>query len=103
MSGDICPICSLPKDICRCQELAKTEQRIRVRIERRKWGREVTLVDGIDGRDISMPELVTKLKTRLACGGSNKDGTIVLQGDHRYQIRQILEDLGFPGTNIDVS
>lgn len=101
--SEICPICSLPKEICRCQELAKTEQRIRVQVERRKWGREVTLVEGIDSREISLSELVTKLKTRCACGGSAKDGIIVLQGDHRYHIKQILEELGFPGTNIDVS
>lgn len=100
---DICPICSLPKDICRCQELAKTEQRIKVRVERRKWGREVTLLDGIDSRDISLSKLVTRLKSRLACGGSAKDGTIVLQGDHRHQIKGVLEDLGFPANNIDIS
>jgi len=101
--SEICKICSLPKEICRCQELAKTEQRIRVQVERRKWGREVTLVEGIDGREISLSELVTKLKTRCACGGSAKDGIIVLQGDHRYHIKQILEELGFPVANIDVS
>ncbi len=100
---DICPICSLPKDICRCQELAKTEQRIKVRVERRKWGREVTLVEGIDSKDISLSELVTKLKMRCACGGSAKDGIIVLQGDHRHHIQRILEDLGFPGGNIDIA
>jgi translation initiation factor 1 (eIF-1/SUI1) len=32
--SEICPICSLPKDICRCQELAKTEQRIKVSVEK---------------------------------------------------------------------
>lgn len=101
--SEICPICSLPKDICRCKELAKAEQRIRVNVERRKWGREVTLVEGIDSREISLSELVTKLKTRCACGGSAKDGIIVLQGDHRHHIKQILEELGFPASNIDIS
>jgi translation initiation factor 1 len=101
--SEICPICSLPKEICRCQELAKTEQRIRVQVERRKWGREVTLVEGIDSRDISLSELVTKLKMRCACGGSAKDGIIVLQGDHRHHIKKILEELGFPASNIDIA
>lgn len=101
--SEICPICSLPKDICRCQELAKTEQRIKVSIERRKWGREVTLVEGINSRDISLSKLVSKLKGKLACGGSAKDGVIVLQGDHRYNIKAVLEDLGFPADNIDIT
>jgi len=101
--SEICPLCSLPKEICRCQELAKSEQRIRVRVEKRKWGREVTLVDGIDGRDISLSKLVSKLKAKCACGGSVKNGQIVLQGDHRHHIKQILAELGFPASNIDVT
>ncbi len=101
--SEICPICSLPKDICRCQELAKTEQRIKVNVERRKWGREVTLIEGINSREISLSELVTKLKMRCACGGSAKDGIIVLQGDHRHNIKNVLGDLGFPSDNIDIT
>ncbi|MDO8124352.1 MAG: translation initiation factor [Candidatus Odinarchaeota archaeon] len=101
--SEICPICSLPKEICRCQELAKTEQRIKVSVERRKWGREVTLIEGINSREISLSELVTKLKMRCACGGSAKEGVIVLQGDHRHNIKGILGDLGFPSDNIDIA
>ena len=101
--SEICPICSLPKEICRCQELAKTEQRIKVSVERRKWGREVTLIEGINSREISLSELVTKLKMRCACGGSAKEGVIVLQGDHRHTIKGILGDLGFPSDNIDIA
>ena len=101
--SEICPICSLPKEICRCQELAKTEQRIKVSTERHKWGREVTLIEGINSREISLSELVTKLKMKCACGGSAKDGVIVLQGDHRHNIKSILGDLGFPSDNIDIA
>ncbi len=101
--SEICPICSLPKDICRCQELAKTEQRIKVSVERRKWGREVTLIEGINSREISLSELVTKLKMKCACGGSAKDGVIVLQGDHRHNIKNVLGNLGFPSDNIDIA
>ncbi|MDO8055239.1 MAG: translation initiation factor [Candidatus Hermodarchaeota archaeon] len=101
--SEICPICSLPKEICRCQELAKTEQRIKVSVERRKWGREVTLIEGINSRDISLSQLVTKLKMKCACGGSAKEGVIVLQGDHRHNIVDILGNLGFPSDNIDIA
>ncbi|MFX1566031.1 MAG: translation initiation factor [Promethearchaeota archaeon] len=101
--SEICPICSLPKDICRCQELAKTEQRIKVSVERRKWGREVTLIEGINSREISLSELVTKLKMKCACGGSAKEGVIVLQGDHRHHIKNVLSDLGFPADNVDIA
>ncbi|MGC8937176.1 MAG: stress response translation initiation inhibitor YciH, partial [Candidatus Methanomethylicaceae archaeon] len=43
-----------------------------------------------------------KLKSRLACGGTEKNGRIELQGDHREKAAEILIESGFPADNIDV-
>ena len=39
--ADICPICGLPKDICVCSDLSKEQQKIRVRVETRKFRKAI--------------------------------------------------------------
>lgn len=97
-----CPKCGLPEELCMCQTIAKEEQRIQVRIETRKWGREVTLIKGINPKEVDLGSLTTKLKNKLACGGTSKDGVIELQGDHRHRIKDILMKEGYDETNIDI-
>ncbi|MEX2704156.1 MAG: stress response translation initiation inhibitor YciH [Candidatus Freyarchaeota archaeon] len=103
MAQQICPICGLPKDLCVCQEIVKEEQRIKIRTEKRKWGRDVTIIEGIDSKDVDLAKLATKLKSALACGGTAKDGRIELQGDHRYRAKELLVEWGYSEENIDVS
>lgn len=100
--ADICSICGLPRDICVCGEISKEQQRIRVRLETRKWGRAVTIIDGIDDKDTDLGRLAQKLKTFCACGGTSKNSQIVLQGDHRQRIQSYLAELGYPAENIEV-
>lgn len=100
--SEICSKCGLPKDLCVCEAIVKEQQRIRVFIEKRKWGREVTIVVGIDDKSINLRELSGKLKSKLACGGTEKQGRIELQGDHRERTAEILVEHGFPADNIDV-
>ncbi|RLE82690.1 MAG: stress response translation initiation inhibitor YciH [Thermoprotei archaeon] len=100
--SEICPICGLPKDLCVCEAISKEEQQIRIRLERRKGRREVTIVEGIDEKDFDLSSLATKLKSRLACGGTAKNGRIELQGDHREKVKNILVEMGFPVENIIV-
>jgi translation initiation factor 1 len=71
-------------------------------VVKRKWGRDVTIVEGIDDKNINLKELSGKLKSKLACGGTDKDGRIELQGDHRERAAEILVESGFPQDNIDV-
>ncbi|WXG40133.1 MAG: translation initiation factor [Candidatus Freyarchaeum deiterrae] len=103
MAQQICPTCGLPKDLCVCQEIVKEEQRIKVRIEKRKFNRAVTIVEGINSKDVDLGRLATKLKSVLACGGTAKEERIELQGDHRYRTKELLVDWGYPEKNIDVS
>ncbi|MCG3227672.1 MAG: stress response translation initiation inhibitor YciH [Candidatus Heimdallarchaeota archaeon] len=102
MSDELCAVCGLPTDLCVCEEIAKEEQIIRVFIEKRRYGKNYTLVTGIDPNEVDLSALAKKLKSRLACGGTAKEGRIELQGDHRYKIKAILEESGFPPSNIEV-
>ncbi|HUT80457.1 MAG TPA: stress response translation initiation inhibitor YciH [Candidatus Bathyarchaeia archaeon] len=97
-----CSKCGLPEELCMCQTIAKEEQRIKVRIETRKWGREVTLIMGINPKEVDLDSLTTRLKNKCACGGTSKEGVIELQGDHRYRIKDLLTSEGYDRSNIDI-
>jgi len=71
-------------------------------METRKWGRPITIVEGIDKKSEDLSKLAQKLKSRCACGGTAKKGQILLQGDQRERVRDQLTDIGFPVDNITV-
>jgi translation initiation factor 1 len=100
--AEICPICGLPKDLCVCEEMSKEQQRIRIRLETRKWGKKYTVIDGIDSKDVQLGKLASELKTRCACGGTAKNEQILLMGDHREVVYGTLVRMGFPDENIEV-
>jgi translation initiation factor 1 len=83
-------------------ELDRSETHVVVRMETRRWGKAVTVVQGLEKTGRSIDEIGTRLKTRLATGGTVKDGVIMLQGDHRTRVKDELVKLGFPATNIEV-
>ncbi|MGQ4834378.1 MAG: stress response translation initiation inhibitor YciH [Candidatus Asgardarchaeia archaeon] len=76
------------------EEISKEEAEIQVTLEKRKFGKPVTVVRGFP-KDVNLREIASKLKSKLACGGSVKNNSIELRGDHRRVIKQILEELGF--------
>ncbi|MHA1867918.1 MAG: stress response translation initiation inhibitor YciH [Candidatus Heimdallarchaeaceae archaeon] len=102
MEEDLCPVCGLPHDLCVCEGLAKEVQKIRVYLEKRRYGKNYTCISGIDPKEVDLGSLAKKLKTQLACGGTYKDGRIELQGDHRFKIKDLLVNAGFPAENIEV-
>ena len=83
-----------------CKEIAKEEKEIKIKVEKRKYGKLVTIIEGIE-EDL-LKDLAMKLKNRCATGGSYKDGYIVLQGDHRHTVKSVLEKEGFADANIVV-
>jgi len=100
--AEICPTCGLPKDLCACIEIEKEQQRIRVRLETRKFGKPTTIIDGIEDKGKELNGLAKKLKNYCACGGSAKDGQVILQGDQRDRAKNLLLKLGYPEENIQV-
>lgn len=94
MAG-ICSTCGLPEELCMCEQIAKEQQQIKILTDTRRYGKIVTVVEGINSSDIDMEDLARKLKTRCAAGGTYKDGKIELQGDHKKKVKEVLEELGF--------
>ncbi len=91
----ICPVCGLPEELCVCEEIAREQQNIKIYTDRRRYGKMVTVVDGIDSADINIDDLARTLKTKCASGGTVKDGRIELQGDHKRKVKAVLEEMGF--------
>jgi len=60
----------------------------------------MTVVSGFES-GIDVKKIAKALKNELACGGTYKDNTIELQGDHRKKIKEILVKLGFEEESID--
>lgn len=84
--GRVCPGCGKAAASCVC---GKKETRpagdgiVRVRRETKgRGGKTVTVVSGVTGGDAALKGLVAELKRRCGTGGTVKEGTIEIQGDH---------------------
>jgi len=100
--AEICEVCGLPTELCVCGEISKDQQRIRVRLEKRKWNKPVTVIEGLDEKSVDIGRLATELKAFCACGGTAKNNQILLQGDHREKSKEKLVALGFSQGSIKI-
>lgn len=98
--GNICSRCGLPADLCACGTIEREMQKIRVYIEKRKFGKPVTIIEGITD---NAKEVASQIKARLACGGTFKKGHIELQGNHKDRLKGILIKLGYNEDQIELS
>lgn len=62
--------------------------------EKRK-GKPITIIEGYTGANEDFKILAKDIKTTLSVGGSFKDDKIIIQGDYRDKIMQLLKDKGF--------
>ena len=80
--------------------LPKNQQKLRLNMERAgRGGKTVTLVKGFVGSDKDINALCKLLKQKCGVGGSVKDGEIIIQGDHRQRLVEILKKEGYTQTN----
>ena len=96
---DICPKCGLPTPACVCDEIAKTQQEIEVKTEKRRFGKVSTMISGFDD-GVDIKEIAKELKAKRACGGTVKNHIIELQGNHKGHIKPILVSIGFSAEHI---
>lgn len=79
--------------------LPPERQNLRVSLDkRRRGGNQVTLVAGFVGSDSDLEALGKTLKTRLGVGGAAKEGEIIVQGDFRDRVVELLQSQGYSKT-----
>ncbi len=95
-----CEKCGELEDACVCPPPVKelkpsNKQTARIAVEKRKQGKLVTVVRGLASADNDLPALLTRLKSTCGAGGTLKDETLEIQGDHVDQIASLLKDIGY--------
>ena len=96
-----CDRCGRPDAECTCPpvvepvRLAPETQTALLKLKKRPKGKVVTTVGGLDPVGTDLEDLATRLKTRCGTGGTLKQGTIELQGDHLATTEVVLRALGF--------
>lgn len=75
-------------------EIWLQEDPIICKYEKRK-GKPITILEGYTGADSDFKKLSKELKVTLGVGGSFKNGKIIIQGDYRDKIMQLLQQKGF--------
>lgn len=81
------------------QTLEAKIQKLRVRIEKNgRGGKTVTIVSGFVGSEDDLKELGKVLKSKCGVGGSAKDGEVLVQGDFKQRVIEILRAMGYSHT-----
>jgi len=83
------------------RELEKGETKIVISKDIRKFSKPVTIISGLSERQ-DAKDITKQLKTKIGTGGTFKDGQIILQGDHRDAVKNLLAGMGFAGDSIEV-
>jgi translation initiation factor 1 len=79
--------------------LPKERQQLRIQLDKRnRGGKQVTLVTGFVGKEDDLQALGKLLKTKIGVGGSAKDNEIIVQGDFRVKVLEILQKEGYVKT-----
>ncbi len=98
-----CEKCDQLEDECQCpppdaptkQLVPPESQTARLSVEKRKRGKTVTVIRGLDPEGNDLPGLLTKLKTACGAGGSCQDDAIEIQGKQLDRVRSELQRIGY--------
>lgn len=78
------------------QPVPPAKQNLLVGIERKnRGGKTVTWIRGFDGTHAELDELCKKLKVKCGAGGAAKDGQIIIQGDKKLIVADLLKSWGY--------
>ena len=80
------------------EDVPKNQQKLRLHIERLKGNKEATVIKGFVGTEETLETLGKLLKTKCGVGGTVKEGEILIQGNHRDKVLQILLSEGYNQT-----
>ena len=78
------------------QELPPNQQNVRVQASRKgRKGKTVTVISGFQLKPDSLTALAKQLKAQCGSGGTAKDNTIEIQGDHAQKLVNLLVEKGY--------
>ena len=78
------------------ETLDKSKQKLRVTIEKKgRGGKTVTVITGFVGNENDLKTLGKLLKTKCGVGGSVKEGEILIQGEFKQRIIELLKTEGY--------
>ena len=81
------------------ETIPKSQQKLRVSIEKKgRGGKTATLIKGFIGTEADLKELGKLLKNKCGVGGSVKDDEIIIQGDFKQRIIDLLKSEGYTQT-----
>ncbi|NJR51163.1 MAG: translation initiation factor [Leptolyngbyaceae cyanobacterium CSU_1_3] len=77
-------------------DLPPNQQNIRVQVSRKgRGGKTVTVISGFQAKAETLADLLKKLKAQCGTGGTMREETLEIQGDHAQKLLQILVQLGY--------
>ncbi len=85
-----CTTHGMDEELCRSMHESGEGKRIRVYTDKRRYGKEVTIVEGIQGDKEYIGSIARRLKEYCAAGGTVKEGKIEVQGSHLAKAKKIL-------------
>ncbi len=96
----LCDECELPEAECKCPPKVEPDtppekQRLKIRVDKRKRGKLVTVISGFSCRNEQMQSTLTRLKDSLGTGGTIQDSTLELQGDLAKRCGDECRNLGY--------
>lgn len=97
-----CEVCEQPLAQCACPRdesgavLLPKDQPAHVGREKRRKGKTVTVITGLNPAASNLDAILAQLKSACAAGGTINEGRVEIQGDHRERAVSILQSLGYP-------
>jgi translation initiation factor 1 len=89
-------------ELCACESLQQEKQKITISLDKRKWGRAMTILNFTGVKGANLKKICKKAKQYCASGGTVKDNQIEIQGDHRQKLKKFLNSIGYDEENIEI-